>query len=277
MFASTGQYDWFSAQVLYCLIRFTRPDTIIEVSTSSGYSTCIQACALERNQHGVIHTFELEPAFGRSAQRALAHFSLTERVCHHLGDARVVCDDVPTCAGTRLLFLDSLHTQEFARWFIRRWVNGSPEGTLFHAHDCMPASARVRFHGGPPWPRHKFDWLRQVGRRMAGRPSRAQLGHIERQSFGPSSGNALPCTDGVFTTEALLLNRLVESMAPEHYAFLHALPLRYPQLCSDRFDHQAIRRENSAGKPMEWNETLWLDASALCSAYTLHENGATES
>lgn len=54
LFPSTGQYDWFSAQILYCLVRFVKPQSIIEVSTSSGYSTLIQAIALKRNRSGTI-------------------------------------------------------------------------------------------------------------------------------------------------------------------------------------------------------------------------------
>jgi len=57
-FPTTGQYDWFCAQVLYALIRDREPEQIIEVSMSSGYSTLITAMALKKNGHGVIDTFE---------------------------------------------------------------------------------------------------------------------------------------------------------------------------------------------------------------------------
>ena len=277
LFPSTGQYDLFSAQVLYCLIRLTKPDVIIEVSTSSGYSTLIQASALRRNGMGLIHTFELDPSLAKSAQSALQLFGLDEVVRIHTGDARTMSDRIPCVTGKRLLFLDSLHTAEFAQWFIQRWVVDAPEGSLFHAHDCMPESARVRFDDGPPWQTQRLGWLRGIGRRVLGKPTPKQLGHIERRCLPPTIQNGLAATDGVFTTEALLMNQLTSRMSPNDYCYLHPMAANYPQLRASRLDYLTRKRQNQFGDPMEWNETLWLDAVALASAFSSHAGRATVS
>ena len=48
MFPTTGQYDWFSGQMLYCLIRYLKPRRILEISTASGYATMFMAMALKK-------------------------------------------------------------------------------------------------------------------------------------------------------------------------------------------------------------------------------------
>jgi predicted O-methyltransferase YrrM len=267
VFPSTGQYDWFSAQVLYCLIRLIRPEVIIEVSTSSGYSTLIQANALLQNGSGQIHTFELNPNLAKSAQSVLNQFRVADVVSIHVGDARAMCDRIPKLSENCLLFLDSLHTADFAKWFMRRWVLGAPKGTLLQVHDCMPDGARVRFDGGPPWRKTRFGRLHDIGRRILGKPTAHQLGHTVRRCVPVFGEQILPCTDGVFTTEALLMNQLTQQMEPSKYCYLHGLSSSYPELRPSRFDHLARKRQSYKGEPMEWNETLWMDAAAVALTY----------
>ena len=58
VFPTLGQYDWLSGQVLYCLVRATRPRKLVEFSTSSGYSTTFSALAMQRNGVGTLHTVD---------------------------------------------------------------------------------------------------------------------------------------------------------------------------------------------------------------------------
>jgi hypothetical protein len=39
IFPSGGQYDWFSGQLLYCLVRHLKPVRVIEISPGSGYTS----------------------------------------------------------------------------------------------------------------------------------------------------------------------------------------------------------------------------------------------
>ena len=267
LFCSTGQYDWFSAQILYCLIRHTRPRTIIEVSTSSGYSTVLQALALQQNQEGQIHTFEIVPRLAASADRALRHYSVRDIVTIHVGDARTEANRIAPVPGPVLLFLDSLHTEAFARWFIDQWVLGAPADTLLQIHDVMPPTARVRFDGGPPWRDAWMEPFLDVARRLAGRPTRQQLGQVTRRVIPVSESGEQPTTDGVITSEAVWVNQLIQQMPVYTYAYLHDLADRYPELQPRRFDAQAVKRQNRQGQPMEWNETVWLETGEFLKAY----------
>jgi predicted O-methyltransferase YrrM len=268
LFPSTGQYDWFSAQVLYCLIRHIRPRTIIEVSTSSGYSTAIQAMALRQNGSGHIHSFEINPTYVAAATCVLKHFEIEEPVTIHTGDARTSAGMAGALQGPVLLFLDSLHTKEFAEWFIKQWVQKAPAGTLFHVHDVMPPTARVRFGGGPPWRNEWMDGLRDYARGLLGRPTRKQLGHISPGIYPAGPGEEWHTTDGVWTTEAELINTVVSQMPADSYAYLHDWPERFLPLEPRRFDGLAIKRQNCRGVPMEWNETVWIDADEFKKVYS---------
>lgn len=269
LFLSTGQYDWFSAQVLYCLIRHIKPQTVIEVSSSSGYSTVIQALALKENGCGVIHTFEIDRKLAAWASAALRQFHVDDFVEIHVGDARIESDRLDDLTSPVLLFLDSLHTEKFARWFIDRWVTRVPPETLFHVHDVMPPTARVRFDGSPPWNNRTKGRVLDVGRLCLGRPTPESLGYIKPDVFPPATRDGRPTTNGVFLSEAAFINRLVQKMPAGTFAYLYLLADEYPQLSPRRFDSLAIKREDSAGKPMEWNEAVWLYSGEVCKA--LHQ------
>lgn len=272
LFPSTGQYDWFSAQVLYCLIRYVKPQSIIEVSTSSGYSTLVQSLALKRNQFGVIHTFEINQKLASSAGEVFRRFQVDDVVSIHLGDARIESDQIMELPPPGMLFLDSLHTEEFARWFINRWVSIAPVDALFQVHDVMPPNARVRFDNGPPWKDGFKETAWNLIRRIWGKPTREAMGHIKPVVF-PSTGPAdLPTTNGVFLSEAAFINRMVQNMPRWSYAYLYDLIDEYPQLSPSRYDNLAMKRQDKFGKPMEWNEAIWLSSGEVCKSFRFLED-----
>jgi len=78
-------------------------------------------------------------------------FSVGDFVNIHIGDARLTAKYI-SIKDNILLFLDSLHTEEFCRWFIKSFVLHVPPDTLLQVHDAMPKDATVRKAGGPPWP-----------------------------------------------------------------------------------------------------------------------------
>ena len=68
-----------------------------------------------------------------------------------------------------ILFLDSLHSESFARWFIESFVLTASEETLFHMHDILPRHARVRKYGGPPFEKKQeniYQKMRNVARNL---------------------------------------------------------------------------------------------------------------
>ena len=283
VFPTSGQYDWFSAQVLYCLVRELRPLKIVEFSTSSGYSTTFSAMALRANGEGVIHSVDIDAAAQRSAGNWLRGQGLAAQVELHLGDCR---DVVPRLLdGTDLLFIDSLHSFDLAEWYLTSVVPALPAETLVHVHDIMPPEARVRIHGGPPFapappsPRpplahlvKRFVWLslrlRKPNPFPARRPTEILPLHLV-EVHPPAAAGELPTIDGNYFEEAVLLRELLRDVNQSELLYLHRLMSMYPELEPQRFAHlDRIQRQDRVGKPLEWNDTLWCRAGVLQRAAT---------
>lgn len=94
----TDAFKWHSgfgefAHVLYALVRSAKPDTVVEVGSSYGYSTCYIAAALQRNSKGMLYSIDPHEAtrwndgnpsddtYGIVQQR-LAALRLTQYVTH---------------------------------------------------------------------------------------------------------------------------------------------------------------------------------------------------
>jgi hypothetical protein len=283
VFPTSGQYDWFSAQVLYCLVRELRPLKIVEFSTSSGFSTTFSAMALRANGEGVIHSVDIDDAAQRSAGNWLRGQGLAAQVELHLGDCR---DVVPGLLdGTDLLFIDSLHSFDLAEWYLTSVVPALPAETLVHVHDIMPPEARVRIHGGPPFapapppPRpplahlvKRFVWLslrlRKPNPFPARRPTEILPLHL-LEVHPPVAAGELPTIDGNYFEEAVLLRELLRDVDQSELLYLHRLMSMYPELEPQRFAHlDRIQRQDRVGKPLEWNDTLWCRAGVLQRAAT---------
>lgn len=249
-FPTSGQYDWFDGQLLYCLIRLLRPRGIVEISMSSGYSTAFMATALRANGHGCVHTFELDRRCVRSASRNFEQWGLSEFVRIHEGDAKVTSLALTDLSDFSILFLDSLHTEGFARWFIERFVLKAAPDVLFHVHDVLPPgtskySAPVSYTKG----RLRLRWLLQDPARVLRRHWRDR----EPQDW----------------SEEAFVHRLAEQMSPDDYAYLHDIADKFPQLSPRAYDHLAIGRVDATGRPQEYNQSFWCMAGAVQRAYPL--------
>lgn len=150
-FPTKGQYNWFEGQLLYCLIRYTRAKKVIEISTASGYSTLFMALALQKNKAGKIYTFENDIKALKAAETNFRRYRVQKYIKIYPGDATINISKIKDIENFDIFFLDSLHTQEFAEWFIVSTVLKAKPEALFHMHDIMPIDARVRMFDGPPW------------------------------------------------------------------------------------------------------------------------------
>lgn len=109
-------------ELLYLMVRETRPDVVYEISAWQGWSTNYLLAALTANGHGVLHSFELTADFdGRSTEdviRGNQHEAWDQsRLVVHVGDAR---ETVPMVAeDPQLVLLDSCHEAWFAEWYLR--------------------------------------------------------------------------------------------------------------------------------------------------------------
>jgi predicted O-methyltransferase YrrM len=89
--------------LLYSLIRASRPDTIVEFGTSFGISTIYLAAAVADNGKGHIYSTELSAAKVDAARRNLLEAGLAGRVTILPGDALETLRDVAGPVGLALL------------------------------------------------------------------------------------------------------------------------------------------------------------------------------
>jgi hypothetical protein len=275
MFPTTGQYDWFSGQMLYCLIRYLKPRRILEISTASGYATMFMAMALKKNKWGKVDTFELNAKAAKAAVKLFKQYDVDAFVESYVGDARRI--SVATPSDYNVYFLDSLHTEDFARWFMDTHIMRSDRiDALFHMHDVLPLHSRVRRWNAPPFESDEFDekprqsMLEKIKDKVHDLFQilpRQEEQRVSIQVHPPGKLGVLQTFDGNCSTEAILGNKLANLMKPEDHVFLYDITNDYQQMTPRKYDHAAIGRSDSNNIPMEWNESWWCNVVALKVAY----------
>jgi hypothetical protein len=275
MFPTTGQYDWFSGQMLYCLIRYLKPRRILEISTASGYATMFMAMALKKNKWGKVDTFELNAKAAKAAVKLFKQYDVDAFVESYVGDARRI--SVATPSDYNVYFLDSLHTEDFVRWFMDTHIMRSDRiDALFHMHDILPLHSRVRRWNAPPFESDEFDEkpgqsmfekIKDKVRDLVQIQRRQEEQRVSIHVHPPDKLGVLQTFDGNCTTEAIWGNKLAALMKPEDHVFLYDITNDYQQMTPRKYDHVAIGRSDSNNIPMEWNESLWCNVAALKVAY----------
>ncbi len=104
--ALSAVYMPISAQggdLLYSLVRASRPDWVVEFGTSFGISTIYLACAILDNGKGHLFSTELNVAKVQAAQRNLLAAGVADPVTILQGDALQTLTDVPGPIGLVLL------------------------------------------------------------------------------------------------------------------------------------------------------------------------------
>jgi predicted O-methyltransferase YrrM len=138
-------------EVLYLLIRESKPKTVFEISPAAGYSTNYILAALTANGSGELHSFELDTAIngqptGRVIRGNLIEGLDTRRFHLHLGDAR---DTTQAVAGPiDLCLMDSCHEEWFARWYVETIfprVQGWVMTQDIAFHDRLETSGEAKF------------------------------------------------------------------------------------------------------------------------------------
>ena len=287
VFPTLGQYDWLSGQVLYCLVRATRPRKLVEFSTSSGYSTTFSALAMQRNGVGTLHTVDLDARALDSAGRWLRERGLGDVVQLYHGDCR---DIVPRLVSDDLdlLFIDTLHSFEITEWYLSDVVPRLRDDCLVHIHDVMPSEARVRIHGGPPYPAtprrarpplshliKRFVWLLLHARwpnPMPAQPPRETFPLEHLAVFPPAGPGHLATIDGNYFEEALVIRELLRDAPATDAVYLHRLEPRVAGINAQQYAPlDRIQRQDARGEPLEWNDVLWCRASTLKEATRRHD------
>lgn len=110
-------------ELVYMLVRESRPASVFEISPDCGWSTNYLLAALTANKYGVLHSFELEQTkHGRPTEgliRGNQHPDWDQsQLILHLGNA---VDTVPRVGDEiNFLLIDSCHEDWFARWYIEQ-------------------------------------------------------------------------------------------------------------------------------------------------------------
>lgn len=268
-FPSGGQYDWFSGQLLYCYIRDKKPKKIIEISTCQGYATLFMAMALKKNGFGKIYTFEINPKSAEIAQNNFKRCKVSEFISIILGDAKETISKVKDLEDIVIYFLDSEHTEEFARWFIEEIVLKSRnKEAIFHMHDIMPLSAEVRKFGGPPWDISTLHFYRRILWRLYNYFFGFRIGLENEKLNIKVRKNGLATYDGNEGSEAAFGNKLVGLMSPSDYVFCYEIADKYKSVLNSRkYDSYTRGHENALGLPTQWNNSLWCYSGALKKVY----------
>jgi hypothetical protein len=261
--------------MLYCLIRYLKPRRILEISTASGYATMFMAMALKQNKWGKVDTFELNAKAAKAAVKLFKQYDVDAFVESYVGDARRI--SVATPSDYNVYFLDSLHTEDFARWFMDTHIMRSDRiDALFHMHDILPLHSRVRRWNAPPFESDEFDEkprqsmfekIKDKVHDLVHIPRRQEEQRVSIQVHPPGKLGVLQTFDGNCSTEAILGNKLANLMKPEDHVFLYDITNDYQQMTPRKYDHAAIGRSDSNNIPMEWNESWWCNVAALKVAY----------
>ena len=89
-------------QVLYALVRYTRPTLVYEFGTSVGGSTGHIAAALKKNRKGKLITLDIEPNAGENVDKALykqVEFVTADAWLYNLEPCNFVFEDASHTAG----------------------------------------------------------------------------------------------------------------------------------------------------------------------------------
>jgi len=102
-------FDDLDSEITYLLVRQSRPETIVEISPKGGWSTSWLLHAVNDNNRGTVYSYDLID----TARKLIPESLRAGHWVFEKGDVRSA--KLPSTID--YLFIDSLHTGEFARWY----------------------------------------------------------------------------------------------------------------------------------------------------------------
>ena len=234
IFPTTGQYDLFESQILYMIIRDSKPKNVIEFSSNCGYSSIYTAMALRQNKYGQLHSFEIVPEFAEIAKRNASLFGLSKWVNFIIGDVKKVLIPYVRDNATlkpEVVFIDSDHSYPFAQWYINNLFPILQKGTLIHIHDVLPQNTDVMIQSGS-----KTELFKPSGENLAIDAALRASGYL----YG---------IDYIYLNELTFRNlKWINAVKKVYHEFI---PYRQGK-------NNVIRRMDRNGILTEWNATLWF-------------------
>lgn len=133
-YAPTGHKAWGPmtvelemAELLHALVRYAKPELVVESGTGEGFSTQVISMALRENGKGVVHSWE---PIGEFYESAVKVFENHTNVVIHQGRSNEDCDLVPD-----LVFVDTGGGEEFRNPDIAHWLEHEAK-PLVVVHDA---------------------------------------------------------------------------------------------------------------------------------------------
>jgi len=134
LFSLRPQLDDIESEITYLLVRETRPDTVVEISPSAGWSSSWLLRALKDNGSGMLVSFDVVD----DASRVLPS-ELTQSCWKFVqGDVTRMVAQFPE--RIEYLFMDSDHSESFAHWYIETIVPRVRAGGIMSVHDVFHTS-----------------------------------------------------------------------------------------------------------------------------------------
>ncbi len=100
-----------TAEMLYMMVRELQPKNIIEFSPHEGWTSFWILKAFDKNAKGILHSFDIIPNAGNH----LKHYPINV-FNFNVGDVKQNLTD-ELVANCSFFFIDSEHTDVFARWY----------------------------------------------------------------------------------------------------------------------------------------------------------------
>lgn len=123
--SSTGSVTEAEALLLYALVRAIKPEVVVEIGTSYGFSALHIAQALKDNGRGHLHTAEINEGRRREAIGNIAEAELSAFVSFY--------DRIPLALSRiDIAFLDGAHDEDSLREYLQQVQNAR----LILVHDA---------------------------------------------------------------------------------------------------------------------------------------------
>jgi predicted O-methyltransferase YrrM len=120
-----------AATLLYRLIEWRRPATVVEFGTNIGISTTWQAAALRKIGSGHLHTMELSPYRIRFAEKALDELEVRNVTFHNIDFQVAIESEMSSWGPVDFAFVDGDHMRDTTvRYFEKLVEVSSPAAVL---------------------------------------------------------------------------------------------------------------------------------------------------
>ncbi len=152
---NTGGVEAEVGEFLYSLVRICKPKIIVETGTHLGISTAYMGLALQANNKGKIHTYEVIEPLRNQALDFWTRLEVTDQISSKLQSSL----DAPYPTTRReidMLFLDSEPQFRFDE-FLKFWPR-LKDGGFIVIHDLHPSLGlhSETYHGMFSWPYGDF-------------------------------------------------------------------------------------------------------------------------